>query len=257
MRQKKQNPDIPAGGPEMALLEHLNELRRRLTWAFAALLVATIFSFAIAEPMLNFLLSPYAISAGGTAQLQTLRPTEGIETFFKVSLLTGAIISMPFILLQVWLFISPGLEVRERRLIYVFLPSAVFLFSVGIAFTWFILVPAAVFFLANFLPDVFKSDWQGQEYIGFLISMLFWVGVSFEMPVVIYFVARVGMVTAKTLREQWRLAIVGIAVLAAVITPSIDPVTMLLTMSPLVVLYGLSIILAVVGQRQFERSMAY
>ena len=240
----------------MGLLEHLNELRKRLTWAAGFLIVATLLSFAFAEPVLDFLLIPYANSAAEGAQLQTLRPTEGIETFFKVSLMMGAIVSMPFILWQFWLFISPGLTKKERRYVYVFIPSALLLFGTGVLFTWFILVPAAVSFLGNFLPDVFKTDWQGQEYIGFLMTMIFWVGVSFEMPVIIYFVARVGVVTAQTLREQWRMAIVGIAVLAAAITPSIDPVTMLLTMSPLVVLYGMSIILAYIGQRQFEKSMA-
>ncbi|MCA9932690.1 MAG: twin-arginine translocase subunit TatC [Ardenticatenaceae bacterium] len=241
---------------EMSLLEHLNDLRKRGTWAVGILLAATIISFIFAEPLLNFLLVPYAKSAAEGAQLQTIRPTEGIETFFKVSLLSGAILSMPFILLQFWLFISPGLTKSERRYVYVFIPSALLLFAIGIAFAWYILVPASVFFLANFLPDVFRADWQGQEYIGFLITMLFWVGVSFEMPVIAYFVARVGLVTAKALREQWRIAIVGIAVLAAAITPSIDPVTMLLTMSPLLVLYVMSIGSAVIGQRQFERSMA-
>lgn len=239
----------------MGLLEHLNELRKRLTWAAGFLLVATLFSFSFAEPALNFLMIPYANSIAD-AQLQTLRPTEGLETFFKVSLMMGGVISMPVILLQFWLFIAPGLTRHERRYVYVFIPSALLLFALGLLFTWFVLAPAAVSFLGNFLPDIFKTDWQSQEYIGFLLTMLFWVGVSFEMPVVIYLVARVGLVTAKTLREQWRLAIVGIAVLAAAITPSIDPLTMLLTMAPLIVLYGLSIILAVIGQRQFEKSMA-
>ncbi len=244
-----------ANGTEMSLLEHLNDLRRRLTWVAAILLLATIISFAFAEPLLNFLLTPYARSANG-AQLQTIRPTEGIETFFKVALLSGAVISMPFVLVQFWLFIAPGLTRREKRYIYVFVPSALLLFGLGIAFSWFVLAPAAIFFLANFLPEVFRADWQGQEYMNFIISMLFWVGLSFEMPVIVYFVARVGLVTAKTLREQWRVAVVGIAVLAAVITPSIDPVTMLLTMTPLLVLYVMSIGLAWIGQRQFERSMA-
>ena len=145
---------------------------------------------------------------------------------------------------------------KERRYVYVFLPSALFLFFLGILFAWFILVPAAVLFLANFLPDVFKTDWQSQEYIGFLITMLLWIGLSFEMPVIIYFISLFGLITAGTLREHWRIAIVGIAVLAAAITPSIDPVTMLLTMAPLFVLYILSIFLAKIGQRQFERKMA-
>ena len=240
----------------LTLLGHLNELRIRLTYAAVALLITTSLSFAFAEPMLQYLLGPYAESVNGIVELQTLEPTEGIETFFKVSLLSGAIFSMPMILYQFWQFIVPGLTKDERRYLYIFLPSTLLLFALGILFAWFVLIPAAVFFLANFLGTIFKTDWTPSGYIGFVLRMLFWIGLAFEMPVIIYFVARVGVVTAKTLREQWRFAIVGIAVLAAIITPSIDPVTMLLTMAPLLVLYILSIGLAVVGQRQFERSVA-
>lgn len=240
----------------LTLLGHLNELRIRLTYVAVALLITTAFSFAFAEPVLQYLLGPYAESVNGVVELQTLEPTEGIETFFKVSLLAGAIFSMPMILYQFWQFIVPGLTRDEKRYVFIFLPSALILFSLGILFAWFVLIPAAVFFLANFLGTIFKTDWTPSGYIGFVLRMLFWIGIAFEMPVVVYFVARVGVVTAKALREQWRFAIVGIAVLAAIITPSIDPVTMLLTMAPLLVLYILSIGLAVIGQRQFERSVA-
>ena len=245
--------EVEAGG--LTLLGHLNELRVRLTYAAVALVVTTAFSFIFAELMLQFLLGPYAESIEGVVELQTLEPTEGIETFFKVSLLSGVILSMPVILYQFWKFIEPGLTSSERRYVFIFLPSTLLLFALGILFAWFVLIPAAVYFLANFLGTIFKTDWTPSGYIGFVLRMLFWIGLAFEMPVIVYFVARVGIVTAKTLREQWRFAVVGIAVLAAVITPSIDPVTMLLTMAPLLVLYTLSIGLAVVGQRQFERSV--
>ena len=139
---------------------------------------------------------------------------------------------------------------------YIFIPSALLLFFLGISFAWFVLAPAAIFFLANFMTDIFKTDWTGQEYISFVTRLVFWMGVSFELPIVAYFVARVGVITSQNLRDQWRLAIVGVAVIAAIITPSIDPVTMLLTMAPLLVLYVLSIGLARIGQRQYERSMA-
>jgi sec-independent protein translocase protein TatC len=243
-------------GGTLTLLGHLNELRIRLTYVVVALLVTTLISFAYAEPMLHYLLAPYAESINGEVELQTLEPTEGIETFFKVSLLAGAILAMPMILYQFWQFVVPGLTRDERRYVYIFLPSTLLLFALGILFAWLVLIPAAVFFLANFLGTIFKTDWTPNGYIGFVLRMLFWIGLAFEMPVIVYFVARVGVVTAKTLREQWRFAIVGIAVLAAIITPSIDPVTMMLTMAPLIVLYILSIGLAVIGQRQFERSVA-
>ncbi|MCB8981698.1 MAG: twin-arginine translocase subunit TatC [Ardenticatenaceae bacterium] len=251
-----ENDDEPSEAGNLTLLGHLNELRIRLTYVAVALLVTTALSFAFAEPMLKFLLVPYAESISGEVELQTLEPTEGIETFFKVSLLAGSMLAMPMILYQFWQFVVPGLTRDERRYVYIFLPSTLFLFALGILFSWFVLIPAAVFFLANFLGTIFKTDWTPSGYIGFVLRMLFWIGLAFEMPVVVYFVARVGVVTAKTLREQWRFAVVGIAVLAAVITPSIDPVTMMLTMAPLLVLYVLSIGLASIGQRQFERSVA-
>lgn len=245
-------------GPELSLLDHLNELRIRLTWAAGSLLVTTVLSFVFAEQLLSLLLDPYARTVAQGAELQLLGPTEGIETFFKVSLLSGLVFAMPLILYQLWLFISPGLTRRERRYVFIFVPSAFLLFLIGLAFSWYVLVPAAINFLAsaNFLPESFRTDWQSREYLSFIIQMLVWVGISFEMPVIVYFFSRVGLLTSQTLREQWRIAIVGIAILAAAITPSIDPVTMLLTMAPLTVLYFMSIALAHIGQRQFEKSMA-
>ncbi len=253
-------PDEPEPEEEivqMSLLDHLNELRIRGTWALGALFVGTMIGFVFAEPLLEYLMQPYLDSVPqAAAGLQTLRPTEGIETFFKVSLLFGAILAMPMVVYQFWLFISPGLTSKEKRYVYIFVPSVLALFLLGILFAWFVLVPAAINFLANFMQDVFRTEWTGQDYISFVVRMVFWLGISFEMPIVMYFMARLGIVTAVVLKDNWRYAIVGIAVLAAIITPSIDPVTMLLTMAPLLVLYIMSILLARVGQRQFERSMA-
>ena len=247
-------------GPELSILEHLDELRVRGTRAVVGWLIATIISFVFAGPLLLFLVQPYIESNLGTAEditkLQTLAPTENIETFFKVSLLAGLVLAMPIILHQFWLFVSPGLTKAERRYFFLFLPSTVILFLLGIAFAWFVLLPAAIMFLANFLPEIFAPGWTAQEYIGFVLSMLFYLGLSFEMPVIVYVLGRTGMLEGEILREQWRFAVVGIAVLAAIITPSIDPITMLLTMAPLLVLYVLSIFLARYGYKQFEKSVA-
>ncbi len=233
------------------ILEHLNELRKRLTWAVLGLVAGTAISFFFAEPLLLFLIAPYG------ELVQAISPTEPLETFFKVALVSGAILAMPVILFQIWLFVAPALEKSERRFVYVFVPAAFTMFLLGIAFSWFVLLPAAINFLAGFMPDIFLTEWTAREYIGFTTTFLFWIGVCFEMPLVVYLIARAGMVEARTLREQWRVALVAIAILAAAVTPSVDPVTMMLTMAPLLVLYGLSILLARLGQRQFERSMAF
>jgi sec-independent protein translocase protein TatC len=248
-------PPTDGEGAVMTIFGHLNELRVHLTRAAIALLIATVISFVFADRLLGLLMGPYEASVPGEVALQTLRPTEGLETYFRVSLLSGVVLAMPVILFEFWRFIQPALSKREQRYIYFFIPSALVLFGLGIAFAWFILAPAAIYFLANFMPDVFRAEWTGQEYISFVTRLLLWIGLSFQMPIIIYVVARVGLVTAASLRNQWRAAVVLIAILAAVITPSIDPVTMLLTMAPLFALYVLSIGLAVVGQRQFERSM--
>ncbi len=234
----------------LSILEHLGELRVRVTWAVAGLALTTIASFAFTERLLDFLISPY------DRQLQTLSPTEGLQTYFRVALVSGIIIAMPWILYQLWRFIEPGLHAHEKRYVYVFVPSATILFLTGVAFCWFVLLPSAILFLANFMPTIFSPEWTSQEYIGFATSFIIWVGVAFQIPLVIYFLARFGILTSTTLREQWRIAIVGIAVVAAAVTPSIDPVTMILTMIPLFFLYGLSLILASLGKRQFDAAMA-
>lgn len=238
------------GFAEQTLLEHLNELRIRATWAVGALVIGTVISFIFAQNILLLLLSPY------DSQLQILRPTEGIETFFKVALVSGVILAMPVILYQFWLFISPGLTKQERRYVYVFIPAATVLFLTGIAFAWFVLTPAAVSFLSSFMPEVFVTEWTSREYISFILAMLFWLGLSFQMPIIVYLLAWVGLLNGQVMLEQWRFAIVGVAILSAAITPSIDPVTMLLTMAPLLVLYFVSIGLAYLGHRRFQRAMA-
>jgi len=214
----------------------------------AGLAIATAASFIFSSRLLAFLIVPYG------DQLQLLGPTEGIEIYFKVSLMAGGILAMPYMLFQLWLFIAPGLKTNERRLVYLFVPTATFLFLAGVAFTWYVLLPAAVMFLSGFLPDIFFAEWRAREYISFTTRFLFWIGVSFEMPLIIYFFARAGLITGQLLWEQWRVAIVLIAVLAAMVTPSVDPITMLLAMGPLLILYGISILTARLGQRQFDRS---
>ena len=248
--KKDNSEDKEVDSPNMPILGHLDELRKMLTWVAVGIAVATVLGFFFAQTVLDFFLRPYR------GQLQTIGPTEGLETYFKVAFLLGFVLSMPFTLYQFWRFIAPALEEKEKRLVYIFVPSAFGLFLLGLTFAWFVVVPAAVFFLADFMPTIFRTDWTAQAYVSFILTMLFWLGISFEMPIVIYFVARVGLVEPQALREHWRYAVVGISILAAAITPSADPVTMILTMIPLLILYGFSIGLAVIGKRQFERSMA-
>lgn len=254
----------PPNDKELPILEHLDELRKHVMWAALGLGVGTIASFIFAVQIFRFLMgcnfSDFLISAETIAnscpQTQFGGVTGSIEIYFQIALTAGAILSMPWILLQFWRFITPGLLPREKRYVYIFVPFAFILFLAGVAFAWYILLPPALTFLSTFLVDAaenVKVEWEVNSYIDFITGFLFWMGVAFEMPLIFYFLARFGIVTPALLKESWRFAIVGIAILAAVITPSIDPVTMLLTMVPLTFLYLFSIGMTSIGQRQFLR----
>jgi len=129
-------------------------------------------------------------------------------------------------------------------------PGALFMFLAGAAFAWFIMIPSAIQFLASFYADVFQVQWTAEKYVPFVLSLTLWVGVSFEMPLVFMFLGWLGIVNAGMLLKYWRYAIVGCAIIAAVITPTVDPFNMMLVMGPLMGLYFLSIILVWIVSRR-------
>lgn len=223
---------------EMTLLEHLEEMRDRLVKAAIAVLIGTVISTIFTKQILEFLIAPYG------QQLQLISPTEGISVYFRVALTAGVILAMPFLVYQLLMFVLPGLESGEKRYIIWGVPSATLLFLAGVAFAWFILIPAAIGFLSGFLPDVFDADWRSNEYIPFVTSLIFWIGVSFETPLIIFIMSKIGIVTPQFLIKQWRFAVLIIAIAAAMITPTPDPFNMALVMLPLFVLYGFSILLS-------------
>ena len=196
-----------------------------------------------AGDIFKYLLQPY----GRTVQI--LDPTGSVTNYFRVALMVGAILAIPLITYQVMMFILPGLTKRERRIVITALPAITLLFVVGVLFAWFLLIPPALDFLSNFRSDIFTTEWTAAGYLGFVTSLLFWMGVAFETPLVFFVMSFLGFVTAKTLIHNWRIAIVGSAVAAAFITPTIDPVNMFLVMAPLLTLYCLSIFLTMIGAR--------
>ncbi len=230
----------------MTLLEHLNELRRRLFRSLFALVIGVLASAAFTGTILRYLIRPYG------AELKVLGPTESVVMYFRVALLTGAILAIPYITLQLFLFVAPGLTRREKRWIYLALPATTALFLIGVGFAWFIMVPTALSFLRDFESGIFEADWTAERYIAFITSLLFWIGVAFEMPVVVFVLARLGLLGPRPLIRNWRLAIVLITIAAALITPTVDPFNMLLVIAPLLGLYVLSIGLAAIA---FPRSL--
>jgi sec-independent protein translocase protein TatC len=237
---RKARPHLATSLP---LLKHLEELRRRLFRALAALVVTTILSFALVEPMMDFLTEPI----GGRAALVSIEVTENIAIFMRVSLLGGIAFGLPFMVYEAIAFVLPGLTPGERRWLLFSVPLATLLFLGGVAFTWFVMLPVAIPFLTSFMG--ITTQVRPSNYFGFITSLMFWIGVSFEMPLAAMLLARLNLITARKLARGWRYAIVGIALAASAITPTVDPVNMGLVMLPLTGLYGVSILLAALAQR--------
>jgi sec-independent protein translocase protein TatC len=228
---------------EMSLWDHIEELRRRLLIAVIAMVVTTAISFLVA----NYFIAVLAEPAGGLKNLQAIEVQENIGVFMRVSLLGGVILGMPVIVYELLLFILPGLTNKEKRWIYMAVPSARLLFLAGVLFTFYIMLPKAIPFLTGFLGV--KTIPRLSSYIEFVTNFMFWIGVSFETPLIIFVLAKFKVVSASMLIKFWRYAIVIIAIMAAVITPTVDPVNMSLFMAPLIVLYGVSILLAFFARR--------
>ena len=229
----------PQEAAVMPLMEHLKEFRTRLIRAFIALFITTAISFVFARQVFVILLEPL-----GDVTVQALKPTESLGNYMKVALLCGVILAMPFIVYQVARFIAPGLTKSEKRYLWVLVPGATLCFLTGVAFAYFVMLPAALPFLGSFMADLIEQNWAIGEYLSFVTSLLFWIGLAFELPLFVYFLAKAGVIDAQTLSKNRKYAIIAIAVLAAVITPTVDPLNMALVMGPLIVLYELGVILA-------------
>lgn len=227
-----------------ALSPHLSDLRRTLSRSALALLIGIAVSFIFSETLLNILTEPI----GGLSQLEAIEVTEPISVFMRVALTSGFILALPNIFAELWIFIAPALRENEFRYIYFTLPSATFLFLGGAAFAYFVMLPVSIPFLVNFM-DIPATP-RPANYIKFVTGLVFWVGISFETPLLALLLARLGLLTPATLIRNWRYAILIMALVSAVITPTVDPINMVLAMLPLLVLYLLSIVLVKVGYRE-------
>ncbi len=232
------------GVKELTIWEHLDELRKRLMYAMIALVVGVVISIIFAE----FLLDVIARPIGGLDNLLSIVVTENFSVYFQVTLLGGFILAFPFILMQVYLFIAPGLTPKERRWVLWAVPSALGLFILGTLFAYFVMLPGALPFLIEFPGPTVIPKWK--DYVNFVTSLIFWIAISFETPLIMYLLAKLGIIDAKGLAKSWRVAVIVIAIVAAVATPTPDPINMIILMIPLLILYGLGILLAVIARRE-------
>lgn len=236
---------------QVTISQHIGELRRRLTWTALAVVICTGISFVFHQQALSFLMVP----AHGFAEIPNEKPiftdlTEFVGVAMKVSLLGGILLSLPFVLYQVVMFAAPGLTPSERRWLYVMLPVSLMVFLAGAAFGYRILFPPAVKFLLTFGSDVATPYIRIGNYANLMLTLLFWMGVVFETPVVMFFLSRIGVVSYSTLARFRRYAIVVAFILGAIITPTFDPVNQMMVALPIIAMYEAGIWLARLGGRR-------
>ena len=237
--------------------EHLLELRKRLFYSSIAIALCTAVAFVFHQQILIALMEP----ARGFVDIPTGKPiftelTEFISTAMKVSLLAGLFMSLPFVLFQMAKFVSPGLTPPERRYLYAMLPVIIVVFLVGAAFGYRVIFPPAITFLLNFGSDVATPYIRIGNYTSIMLSLLLWMGVMFETPVVLFFLAKIGLVTPRFLWKNWRYALVISFILGALITPTFDPVNQALVAGPIIALYFAGIGMAWIGARGRAKNKA-
>ena len=234
---------------QLPIAQHLLELRRRLVWSAMAVLITTGAAFAFHQQILELLMEP----AQGFTDIPNQRPiytdiTEFLGVAMKASLLVGLFGALPFVLYQVVMFVAPGLTGKEKRYLYSLLPLSLLAFAAGAAFGYRIVFPPAVDFLLDFGSDIADPYIRIGTYVNLMLSLLFWMGVVFETPVVLFFLSKIGVVTPEFLARHRRYAVVIAFILGAMITPTFDPINQSLVALPIIALYEISIWLTKLGR---------
>ena len=211
----------------MSFSEHLEELRQRILNSIYSILVSIFFSFLIIKPLITFLEIP-----ASDINLLQLAPGEFLFVAIKVAGYSGLIVSIPYIFYQIILFISPGLTQREKSLILPAVIGSGLLFFLGLLFSWWVLVPAAINFFINFGADIVEPTWSIEKYFDFVLLLMSSTAVAFQLPVLQFILGSLGIITTEKMISNWKIVVIASAILSAIITPSTDPLTMsLLTVS--------------------------
>lgn len=227
---------------EMNLLEHLEELRKRIIYVVVFLIISCIFiGIFISELMQKIFLAP-ALEANLT--LQNLLPFGQPFLYFKVILASATILTTPFFLYQFWKFIAPALYENEKKWVGLATFFTTFCFAIGIIFSYFILIPSMLKFAANFGSDLIANNIDVNEYFGFISIILIATGSVFELPMISFILTKIGLINPKTLGKYRRHAIIFILILAAVLTPTPDPISQLIFAAPIFILYEISIFIS-------------
>jgi sec-independent protein translocase protein TatC len=248
--------DLDGAGAKMTFLEHLDELRKRIIVALGAVAVGCLISFTFVDKIFHFVMDPlYKLLPKGSALVYN-EPTEAFILYLWMALIAGIMIAMPVVLWQVWLFIAPGLYAREKRLAIPFIVLATVGFVGGAAFTHYLLFPWMWQFFGSFANDKLTFLPRIDPVFDLYVKMLLGMGLVFQMPALVYSLAKMGLVTGRFLVRHFKYAILLIFILAAVITPSGDMLTQTLFAAPMIGLYIISIAIAFIFGKRKKKAEA-
>jgi sec-independent protein translocase protein TatC len=226
---------MPRKSPnEMTFLEHLEELRVRILWILGAAAVGTAGAFYFSPRLVALLLAP------GAGKFQYIKPAEAFVVHIAVAFIAGLVVMSPFIFYQIWRFVAPGLLPKERHYVFPFVVATSACFASGVVFGYYMLFPAMRFF-RSFQTDAVTADWTLGSYASMALRLMLATGLIFEAPVVIFFLARLGIVSPKFLTAKWKYIILLVFIVAAALTPGPDVFTQTILAAPLLVLYLVSI----------------
>ena len=238
-----------------SVLDHLRELRRRLMWSVLAVVVAAFACFFFVEDIFELLRAPIA-GIEPPVSLIFIEMTEGFTTYMRISLASGIVLSMPFLIYQFLMFVIPALTRQERKVVYILLPVITVMFAGGLLFAYWYLIPPAAGFLLTFGTEVAEPQIRMSNYVDFMTRLLMAIGIMFELPVLTSFLARMGIITSKWLADRRRPMIIFSFVIAAVITPTPDMVNQSIVAGVFIVLYELSIWMAKLVQKRRAAAVA-
>ncbi len=229
--------------PGMSLIEHLEELRRRIVHAVAALVIGFFVAYGFHERIYAFMQQPITIALKRhhlDTQLVYHNPVDPFNLYLKISFMGGCILAAPYVLYQLWLFISPGLYQNEKRYIWPFMTATIALFFAGAFFGYRFVYPGSLDFLLTY-GDKFKPLIEINEYTDLFLTVILGLGITFELPILVLFLSLFGITNARFLWKNLRYAVLIIFVIAAIITPTPDIITMCVFATPMLVLYLISI----------------
>ena len=242
---KLPDAETPDVFEEMTLLEHMEELRDRIVKSVIAVGIAFVAGVFLAGPMLKRLQTE-ANAAGG---FDVVSPTDPITLYFKVALYVAIGFALPVIMWQLVGFLLPGLTGKEKRFLILSMPFVIVLFLIGVGYGFFFAAPRALQFLSGFMSDLYEWSPEGGEVINFFLTLMLGLGLAFQLPVVMFILAKLGAVTPQKMRSFRKFAVIVLLILSAVITPSTDPINMGVVFVPLYLLYEAGILVSTLFAR--------